>query len=360
MKTITASRVPAGPALQRERLALYLKIIVAGAALGAVYGLVISHDGSMLAGLAIGGVNGLLVAAGIGGIELFALRCAPRLRRRLLRLPFVVAVAVKTLVYAPIVMAVPAMHLLGVMLPQVMHQSPVDVHTELITVGFSAAASLVFVIVLQAAGLVGGRTLADLMLGRYRRPRLERRFFLFIDVVGSTPIAERLGPLESHRMLGLVFSAVAEPIAETRGEIYQYVGDQIVVSWTEAQGACSARPVRCFLQMQEALAGMAAQFRERFGTVPELRGALHVGEVVAGEVGEQRRAIVFHGDVLNATARLEQATRELGRRFIVSADALKALGPVAEVDVHDLGLLALRGRKAPMHAWAVAPSAAPA
>jgi adenylate cyclase len=98
---------------------------------------------------------------------------------------------------------------------------------------------------------------------------------------------------------------------------------------------------------------MTAQFCQRFGTVPQLRGALHLGEVVAGEIGEQRRAIVFHGDVMNVTSRLEQATRELGCRFIVSADAMRALGSVPGVVWRDLGALSLRGRKEPMYAWAV-------
>jgi adenylate cyclase len=345
-------------ALQRERLVLYLWIIVASTAIGAVYGLVTLREGSSLINLAIGAVNGGLIAAGIGGIEIFLLRNGPVFLKRLLRLPLIAVVAMKTLVYAPIITLVPAMHLLGLLLPGLPPTSRVDMRTEMTTVGFSVAVTLVFVIIVQAASLVGGRTFLDLILGRYRRPRQERRFFLFVDVVGSTPIAERLGPLQAHRMLAMVFSAVAEPIAERRGGIYQSVGDEIVITWTEVDGAREGRPVRCFLEMQAALANVASQFRQCFGAVPELRGALHLGEVVAGEVGEQRRAIVFHGDTVNATARLEQATRELGCRFIVSAYALQVLGPISGVDYRDLGPIALRGFKEPVRACAVASSAA--
>ena len=213
------------------------------------------------------------------------------------------------------------------------------------TIGLSLATTLVFVIVLQASGLVGRRTFRDLMLGRYRQPRRERRFFLFVDVVGSTSIAERLGPLEAHNFLSAVFSATAEPIAATRGEIYQYVGDEIVVSWPEEDGRREARPLRCFFLMEEALSVRKANFRERFAAEPGLRAALHLGEVIAGEVGEQRRAIVFHGDVMNTASRLEQATRDLGVRFIASADALASLGPQPDMELKDLGALALRGRK---------------
>jgi hypothetical protein len=46
---------------------------------------------------------------------------------------------------------------------------------------------------------------------------------------------------------------------------------------------------------------------------------------ITGEVGQVRRAIVFHGDVMNTTGRLEQATREVGCFFIASAEALVPL-----------------------------------
>jgi adenylate cyclase len=105
--------------------------------------------------------------------------------------------------------------------------------------------------------------------------------------------------------------------------------------------------------MEEALLALKPQFLEQFAAEPGLRAALHLGEVIAGEVGESRRAIVFHGDVMNTTSRLEQATRDLGVRFIASEDALRALGPQADLQFRDLGALALRGRKEPIRASAV-------
>lgn len=343
-------------ALQRERVRLLARIVAVGAAVGALYGVATVHEAAPLAGLVIGALNGALVAAAIGGIEIFVLRSGSRAARALLRLPFSGVLALKTLAYGAIVSVLPAMHLLGVALPG-FAASPADLHTELLTIAFSLAVTFVFVALLQAAGLVGRRTFADLLRGRYRRPRLERRFFLFVDLVGSTGLAERLGPLEVHRMLAEVFTATAEPIAAHGGEIYQYVGDEIVVTWAEAEGAREAKPVHCFLAMQAALAGRAAAFRSAFGEVPQLRGALHFGEVVAGEVGEQRRAIVFHGDAVNATSRLEQATRELDCRFLVSDEALQRLGPIAGLRLRDEGALALRGRQQAMRAWSMRPAA---
>jgi adenylate cyclase len=340
-------------ALQRERLRLFLRVIAISGGIGAVYGALLRAGNSILVSILTGVLNGVLIAAAIGAIEIFLLREGTSMKR-LIRLPFVALVALKTLVYGAIVcVAIAGAPYLAYLLPGEIPPVPLDPRTALVTLGFSLGTTVIFVIVLQAAGLVGRRTFRNLVMGRYRRPRAERRFFLFVDVVGSTAIAERLGPLQAHNFLAAVFSATAEPVAASRGEIYQYVGDEIVVTWTEEEGSREARPLRCFFLMEEVLFDLKDKFREQFAAEPGLRAALHLGEVIAGEVGEQRRAIVFHGDVMNTASRLEQATRDLGVRFIASAEAVTALGPLPDMELKDLGALNLRGRKEPIRAWGV-------
>ena len=340
-------------ALQRGRLRLLLRILAISAAIGAAYGALLRAGHSILISMLMGVVNGVVIAGAIGAIEIFLLREGTSMKR-LMRLPFIAVVALKTLAYGAIVcLAIAGTPYLAVLLSGGIEPLPLEPRAALVTLGFSLATTVIFVIGLQAAGLVGRRTFRNLVLGRYRRPRVERRFFLFVDVVGSTAIAERLGALQAHQFLAAVFSATAEPIAASNGEIYQYVGDEIVVTWTEAEGIPGARPLGCFFLMAAALLELRQQFREQFAAEPALRAALHLGEVIAGEVGEQRRAIVYHGDVMNTASRLEQATRELGVRFIASDDALKALGPQPGMELKDLGALSLRGRKEAIRAWGV-------
>jgi adenylate cyclase len=345
-----------GRSLRRERIRLYLRIIAVSAVLGAGFGLALGPDGrSPLLSVLAGIVNSIVIAGSIAGIEIFVLREGSSMKR-LLGLPFVAVVLLKTLVYGAIITAVVTGGVRAVvfLFPGRVEAAPLDPGTELVTIGASLATTLFFVVVLQAAGLLGRRTFRNLMLGRYRRPRAERRFFLFVDVIGSTAIAERLGPLEAHRFLAAVFSATAEPIAACRGEVYQYVGDEIVVTWTEEEGKPEARPLRCFFLMEDSLRDLNEHFRKTFSAEPRLRAALHLGEVIAGEVGEVRRAIVYHGDVMNTASRLEQATRDAGVRFIASAAAVDALARQPDLEYRDLGALALRGRKEPIHAYGVA------
>jgi len=338
-------------ALQRARFRLYLRILAMAAVVGTVYGAILAQDNlPILSSMGIGMLNGVGIAGCLAAIEIFLLREGSAMKR-LLRLPFAAVVALKTVAYAGVV------SVFVILLPRLSGQAPLGRHAELITIGVSLATTLIFVIGLQVAGLLGRRTFRNLLLGRYRNPRAERRFFLFVDVVGSTAIAERLGALQAHRFLAAVFSATAEPIAACRGEVHQYIGDEIVVTWTEAEGRgdlpSEADPLRCFFLMEKALLDARAEFRAQFGAEPGLRAALHLGEVIAGEVGEMRRAIVYHGDVMNTASRLEQATRDLGCRFIASADAVAALDAPGDFQLKDLGALKLRGREEPIAAWAV-------
>lgn len=157
-----------------------------------------------------------------------------------------------------------------------------------------------------------------------------------------------------HRFLNHVFALIADPITDHHGEIYQYVGDEIVITWRVAEGRRAARPLACFHAIQSALADATPWFKEKFDVTPAVRGSLHAGPVVTGEVGVNRRSIVFHGDVMNVSARLEQATRDLGCPFLVSADAVNLLEDKADYHIHSHGPQTLRGRQTPMQVYEVA------
>ncbi len=76
--------------------------------------------------------------------------------------------------------------------------------------------------------------------------------------------------------------------------------------------------------------------------------------MVTGEAGGSRRAIVFHGDVMNTTSRIENLTRTLGHPFLVSEDALARMQGADAYALQELGPQALRGREAPMRVYAAA------
>src|SRR5262245_33425017 len=339
-----------------RRCRIFLGAVLFSAAAGAVYGALVGFaigptGKSALSGFLTGIVHGVAISSVIVGAELFAARTRPG--RALEHAPLLVTVGVKGVLYGAVIVAVNmgelGVRVLGLREPV----APLANPNAPLSVAFSFLMIFLFIFVMEMTRIVGERNLRDIVLGRYHRPRTEERFFLFVDIAGSTPLAERIGPTAVHRFLAHVFRVASGPIDDHRGEIYQYVGDEIVVTWTSERGRPRGRPVACFFAIEAVLAQSARAFERDFGTAPRIRGALHAGSVVSGEVGESRRAIVFHGDVVNTTSRLEQATRDLGRRFLASGDALDRLELDGAYALEDLGEQRLRGRQAPVRVFAV-------
>jgi adenylate cyclase len=341
----------------RRRLGIFVRMVLASAIIGGVYGALVglAYRGTMGIGLVVGIIQGATVSGIVGAFEIFAGNT--RVGRSLEKAPFLVTVGVKALLYGAVIVLVVG-GALGLRVIGVPPERPLADPFAPLSLVLSFALTFAFLFVLQVSRIVGGRTLRDVVLGRYRRPRTEERFFLFIDIAGSTMLAERIGAAAVHRFLGRVFQVAAGPIDDHRGEIYQYVGDEIVVTWTVARGREDGAALDCFFAVDRALASAAREFQRDFGAAPAVRGALHAGSVIAGEVGASKRAIVFHGDVMNTAARLEQASRDLGRRFVVSGDALARLPHRDGHGLEDLGLQPLRGREAPVHVFAAPPEPA--
>ena len=338
----------------KRRVRHFVPILLVGTLVGVAYGGLINLavHGSGLTGSLVGAVNGATITIVIGSIEIFWL--PSRRGLALQQAPFLVTFGVKWLVYGAVITAVNVgawgQRVLGVLAGVPPHPSSL----ARVSVIFSFLAAFGFLFVLEISTIVGRRTLRNIVFGRYHRPRSEERFFLFVDIAGSTALAERIGPAAVHRFLNRVFRLASDPIDDYGGEIYQYVGDEMVVTWTAAGGRKDARPIACLFAIRAVLDEAAPKFEREFGIAPGIRAALHAGPVISGEIGGSKRDIVFHGDVMNTASRLEQATRDLDRRFLVSADALSRLAGTERYALEALGPQALRGRAAPVEVYACA------
>src|SRR5207253_2289515 len=209
---------------------------------------------------------------------------------------------------------------------------------------YSAAVSVLFNLVYVTTNLIGGRAFLNFITGRYHAPVEENRFVLFVDIAGSTGLAERLGGVGIHRLLDRTFRLLTVAVVDYRGEVLNYVGDEVIVTWPERSGAIDCRPLRCFVAMRDELSRASSQFEREFGAAPKIRGSLHFGPVIVGEIGDVKRAIVFNGDVMNTAARLEELSRNVDGGFIASRAAMERFRSAPPFAVHDLGRLPIRGR----------------
>lgn len=205
---------------------------------------------------------------------------------------------------------------------------------------------------LELQRVVGPGNLWRLLVGRYRRPREEERVFLFMDLRGSTTIAEALGHRRYSALLQECFRDLTEVVLRHEAAIYQYVGDEVVVSWDCRDSTGSMRKsVRAFFDYAEAINGKAEEYEARFGTGPTFRGGIDVGAATVIEVGDVKREIVYHGDVLNTAARLLELGKMRGEALVVSRAVGEAVEGDNEVRAYRIGEVRLRGKRGPVEAY---------
>ena len=202
-------------------------------------------------------------------------------------------------------------------------------------------------IILLVNDKYGPGVFRDFLLGKYFHPKREERIFMFLDLRSSTTIAEKLGEQRYFNFLKDFFQHSTASILDAKGEIYQYVGDEIVISWKMHEGVDNANCLNCFFEIQEALRLKALYYKETYdGIVPEFKAGLHYGYVVAGEIGVVKRDIVFSGDVLNTTARIQQKCNELGVNILLSNYLLDKLNLQTDTfEPKKIGDMELRGKE---------------
>jgi len=171
------------------------------------------------------------------------------------------------------------------------------------------------------------------------------RVFMFLDIRSSTEIAERLGHVKYFDLLNDFFSDISEPIVRHLGEIYQYVGDEVVISWELENGTQEGRCIECFFAIREAIRRRADHYQQKYGLIPAFKAGLHHGKVTTGSVGTVKKEIVFSGDVLNTTSRIEGLCNRYQVDLLVSQALLSLLPSTYSGEAREIGSFALRGKR---------------
>ena len=209
--------------------------------------------------------------------------------------------------------------------------------------------SFLTLIVLQINDKYGQGVLWALLKGKYNKPKQEERIFMFLDITSSTAIAEELGNIRYFELLRSFFQDITEPIIRNYGEIYQYVGDEIVVSWTIENGLRNANCLQCFFDIQSHMNMLSSRYISNYGLVPGYKAGLHCGEVTVGEVGTIKKDIIFSGDVLNTTSRIQDACKRFDSNLLISQDLIDRLQVHKEFSFKEIGAIQLRGKLRPVN-----------
>ncbi len=207
---------------------------------------------------------------------------------------------------------------------------------------FTSIFLLLMMFALQVILLIGKSNFFLFLFGWYHQPSEVSRVFMFVDLKGSTSIAEKLSNKDYSLFVQDYFYDISDAIAMYSGEIYQFVGDEVVVTWKFRKD--NLRCIHCFFKMQDIIQERRDKYIDKFGLTPEFKAGIHAGKVIATQVGKYKKELVYHGDVLNTTARIEGQCNPLDEVLLISDTLKNRLEQTDNYSLKAKGAIELRGK----------------
>ncbi|MEM7551304.1 MAG: adenylate/guanylate cyclase domain-containing protein [Bacteroidota bacterium] len=194
----------------------------------------------------------------------------------------------------------------------------------------------------QVSLMIGENNFGKLLQGRFYNPTVEQRIFMFIDLRSSTTLAEKLGHVRYSMLIQDCFNDLGV-ISEFDAEIYQYVGDEAVITWKFPHGIKNQNCLKAFYAFKTQLEQRAEYYSEKYGCTPFFKAGAHTGIVMATEVGKYKKEIAYHGDTMNTAARIQGKCNEYKEELLISKDLMEQMDTKV-FHFESLGKLPLRGK----------------
>ncbi len=178
-------------------------------------------------------------------------------------------------------------------------------------------ANIFFAILIEIIRLIGKNNFIKLLTGRFFNPQEEYRIFMFIDLNSSTTIAEKLGHLAYSNLIQDCFSDL-EVVHAYNAEIYQYVGDEAVLTWELSRMKSIIQSIDAFWAFTTKLINESDYYFKKYGIVPEFKAGMSIGMVTVVEIGRLKKEIAYHGNTLNTAARVVALCNIYGEKLLIT------------------------------------------
>ncbi len=172
--------------------------------------------------------------------------------------------------------------------------------------------------ILQVNRKFGPGNLIKLIVGKYSTPKIENRIFMFMDLRGSTAIAEKLGHNKYSKLMQNCFHDLTGIVINYKASIYQYVGDEVVLCWEMKDGLKDLNCIKAYFAFDKKLQSREEYYLNNFDVKPFFKCGIDCGEETAAEIGDIKREIAYHGDVLNTAARIEKLCTQQKKKMLIS------------------------------------------
>ncbi len=207
--------------------------------------------------------------------------------------------------------------------------------------------------ILQTIKKFGPQNILHFLVGKYQSPVLEDRIFLFMDLKSSTTYAESLGNLKYSQLIQDCFEDINRLVDSYGAEIYQYVGDEVILTWKTKQALSSRGYIKVFYSYRDWLEKRSDHYLKKYGFLPEFKAGLHGGTVTVAEIGNIKREIAYHGDVLNTTSRLQSICNQYHEKLLISGDLLHRIGDLNGYASRPIGEVQLKGKQQKIEVFAL-------
>lgn len=204
--------------------------------------------------------------------------------------------------------------------------------------------SMIIVLLFQLDVLLGDGAFRRYMSGQFHKPRKQNMIFMFLDMKGSTKMAETLGDEMYYSLVDDFFHDISRPIIESEAEIYKYVGDEVIIMWPLDKGLKEPSCIDLFFYIKRKIRRRKDYYMGKYGMIPEFKAGLHAGPVVSAIIGDIRKEIVYSGDVLNTASRLQEQCNELNTDILISDTLKNALTWTGKYNIHSKGKVLLKGK----------------
>lgn len=204
----------------------------------------------------------------------------------------------------------------------------------------------------QVGLMLGPGTMKKLIKGEFYNPREENRVFMFLDLKSSTTMAEELGHFKYSRMIQDCFDDLAV-VTHTNAEIYQYVGDEAVLTWQSKEGLKNQNCIKAFYHFKEQIDSRSEHYLSNYGVKPFFKAGLNLGKVTVAEVGKMKKEIAYHGDTINTAARIQGKCNDFKSELLISEQLRTALGNALTFNTKLMGDIPLKGKAAHVAIYAV-------
>ncbi|MCI4667544.1 MAG: adenylate/guanylate cyclase domain-containing protein [Bacteroidia bacterium] len=227
--------------------------------------------------------------------------------------------------------------------------------TSFVIVIYTGVVSVLLGLFRQINSMFGPGMLVKLLAGRYYKPKEEERIFMFLDLKSSTTYAERLGHKLYSELIQDCFHDLTDAIKKHKASVYQYVGDEAVLTWQLADGLKDGHCIRAFFTFEQSIQERAKYYFNKYDLVPVFKAGVNCGLVMTAEVGVVKKEIAYHSDVLNTAARIQGRCNELGQKLLVSEYIIKHLPSLDDFVIEEQGIVPLKGKKKDVILYSIQP-----